>query len=232
MNADEPAPTSMATDEPFEALPQTETEAETMPPAIVGLAQVILPAADAQGRSVGKAVLREIVETVVLFAVIFTVARFAIGNFIIIGTSMEPNYHEDQRLLVDRIAPMLGWLQRGDVVVLHSPSQDEPTIDLIKRLIGLPGDTIEIRDNKILVNGTELPEPYLPAGADTSRGLPGGQSQWILGPGEYLVLGDNRSASKDGRYFGPVNNSHLIGRALVVYYPFSDFHLVQHYKYE
>jgi signal peptidase I len=188
--------------------------------------------ANPQSRGVGKAVLREIVETVVLFAVIFTVARFAIGNFIIIGTSMEPNYHEDQRLLVDRLAPKLGWLQRGDVVVLHSPSQDEPTIDLIKRLIGLPGDTIEIRDNQIFVNGAVLPEPYLPAGADTSRGLPGGQSQWVLGPGEYLVLGDNRSASKDGRYFGPVNDSLLIGRALVVYYPFSDFRLVQHHKYE
>lgn len=190
------------------------------------------PAPPAESRSVGKAVLREIVETVVLFAVIFTVARFAIGNFIIIGTSMEPNYHEEQRLLVDRIAPMMGWLQRGDVVVLHSPSVDDPTIDLIKRLIGLPGDSIDIRDNKIFVNGTELPEPYLPDGADTSRGLPGGQGQWVLGPDEYLVLGDNRSASKDGRYFGPVDNSLLIGRALVVYFPFKDFRLVQHHKYE
>ena len=185
-----------------------------------------------QGRSVGKAVLREIVETVVLFAIIFTVARFAIGNFIIIGTSMEPNYHEGQRLLVDRVAPMMSWLQRGDVVVLHSPSQDEPSIDLIKRLIGLPGDTVNIHDNKIFVNGTELHEPYLPEGADTGRGLPGGQNQWVLGPKEYLVLGDNRSASKDGRYFGLVNNTHLIGRALVVYYPFSDFKLVEHHKYE
>ena len=64
---------------------------------------------------IGRAVLREIVETIALFAVIFTIARVTIGNFIIIGQSMEPNYHEQQRLLVDRISPSLGWLQRGDV---------------------------------------------------------------------------------------------------------------------
>ena len=217
MSVEEPSTTSAQTPEPVAELPPT-SPLPAEPPV--------------PQRSVGKAVLREIVETVILFAVIFTVARFAIGNFIIIGTSMEPNYHEDQRLLVDRIAPMVGWLQRGDVVVLHSPDPSEPSIDLIKRLIGLPGDTVDIRDNHVFVNGVQLNEPYLPDGADTSRGLPGGQDQWVLGPNEYLVLGDNRSASKDGRYFGPVNTTHLIGRALLVYFPFSDFRLVQHHKYE
>jgi signal peptidase I len=173
---------------------------------------------------IGKAVLREIVETVALFAVIFTVARFAIGNFIIIGQSMEPNYHQDQRLLVDRVTMRLGWLQRGDVVILQSPN--EP-IDLIKRLIGLPGDTVELRQNQIFVNGAQLNEPYLPPDAFT-----GDDREWILGPDEYLVMGDNRSASSDGRVFGPVKYDLLIGRALLVYYPFKDFTLVRHHKYE
>jgi signal peptidase I len=178
---------------------------------------------------IGRAVLREIVETIALFAVIFTVARVTIGNFIIIGQSMEPNYHQEQRLLVDRISPALGWLQRGDVIILHSP--DEP-IDLIKRLIGLPGDTVEIHDNHVFVNGQQLNEPYLPPDADTGRGLAEGRNTWTLAADEYLMMGDNRSASKDGRYFGPVKYEKLIGRALLVYYPFKDFTVVQHHKYE
>ena len=178
---------------------------------------------------VGRAVLREIVETIALFAVIFTIARVTIGNFIIIGQSMEPNYHQDERLLVDRISPTLGWLQRGDVIILHSPRE---SIDLIKRLIGLPGETVEIHDNHVFVNGAQLDEPYLPPNADTSRGLENGRSSWTLGSDEYLVMGDNRSASSDGRYFGPVNTANLIGRALLVYYPFKNFMVVKHHKYE
>ncbi len=177
--------------------------------------------------SLAMAALREIVETVALFAVIFTVARFSIGNFIIVGQSMEPNYHQDQRLLVDRISPMLGWLQRGDVVILHSPVEE---IDLIKRLIGKPGDTIELRDNRVYVNGEALNEPYLPPNADS--GPKTGSATWKLGPDEYFVMGDNRSASQDSRFFGTAEYKYLIGRALLLYYPFSDFHVVQHYKYQ
>ena len=179
--------------------------------------------------NIGRAVLREIVETIALFAVIFTIARVTIGNFIIIGQSMEPNYHQDERLLVDRISPTLGWLQRGDVIILHSPDE---SIDLIKRLIGLPGDTIEIHDNHVFVNGEQLNEPYLPPNADTGRGLENGRNTWMLGPDEYLMMGDNRSASKDGRYFGTVKSANLIGRALLVYYPFNNFMVVKHHKYE
>ncbi len=189
------------------------------------MSDLAAPVAPATG-SIAMAALREIVETVALFAIIFTVARFSIGNFIIIGQSMEPNYHQDQRLLVDRISPMLGWLQRGDVVILHSPAEE---IDLIKRLIGQPGDTVELRDNQIYVNGTPLNEPYLPANADSS---PRGSAIWKLGPDEYFVMGDNRSFSQDSRSFGPAKYNLLIGRALLLYYPFSDFHVVQHYKYQ
>ena len=128
--------------------------------------QTQAPAPSADKAATSRAILREIVETVALFAIIFTVARFSIGNFIIIGQSMEPNYHQDQRLLVDRISPMLGWLQRGDVVILHSPNEE---IDLIKRLIGQPGDTIELRDNQVYVNGQRLAEPYLPPSVRRSR---------------------------------------------------------------
>jgi signal peptidase I len=101
----------------------------------------------------GRAILREIVETIALFLVVFIVSRLTIGNYAILGQSMEPNYHENQRLLVDKVSPLLFGYQRGDVVVVRSPIQD---IELIKRLIGKPGDVIELRDNQVYVNGVLL----------------------------------------------------------------------------
>lgn len=179
------------------------------------------------GAAVGAAILREIVETVALFAVIFTLARMTIGNYSIIGQSMEPNYHEAQRLLVDRVSPRLGWLNRGDIVIVHSPVQED--IELIKRLIGKPGDTVELRDNRVFVNGAALDEPYLPG--DANSGPRNNSSSWTLGDNQYFIMGDNRSASQDSRFFGPVEGTRVAGRALVVYWPFSEFSLVQHHVY-
>ncbi|MFN4294860.1 MAG: signal peptidase I [Thermoflexales bacterium] len=177
--------------------------------------------------SAGRAVLREIAETVALFVVVFIVARFAIGNYSILGQSMEPNYHEDQRLLVDKISPHLFGYNRGDVVIVHSPIQD---IELIKRLIGKPGDVIELRDNRVYVNNEPLDEPYLPPGAYS--GPMHGSARWALGPDEYFIMGDNRSFSQDSRAFGPVTADKIVGRALLLYWPLSDLHIVQHYRYK
>jgi signal peptidase I len=179
------------------------------------------------GGETGKAILREIVETVALFAVIFTLARMTIGNYSIIGQSMEPNYHETQRLLVDRVSPRMGWLERGDIVIVRSPVQDE--IELIKRLIGRPGDTIELLDNRVLVNGKALDEPYLNSGADS--GPKNGISKWTLTENQYFIMGDNRTFSQDSRFFGPVDGARIAGRALLLYWPFGDFAAVRHHDY-
>jgi signal peptidase I len=175
----------------------------------------------------GAAILREIVETMALFAVIFTIARMTIGNYAIIGRSMEPNYHEAERLLVDRIAPRMHWLERGDVVIVKSPSEEG--VELIKRLIGLPGDTVELRGGRVVVNGYALEEPYLPPGADS--GPRSGSSAWVLGPDQYFIMGDNRSFSQDSRMLGPVGSELIVGRALVVYWPFENRSIVQHAEY-
>ena len=163
-----------------------------------------------------------------LFAVVFTIARITVGNYSILGQSMEPNYHETQRLLVDRVSPRLTWLERGDIVIVRSPAQED--IELIKRLIGKPGDTIDLKDNHVLVNGTALDEPYLQTSADS--GPKNGTAHWSLGPNQYFIMGDNRSYSQDSRYFGPVDGQRIAGRALVVYWPFAQFELVKHHKYE
>lgn len=194
-------------------------------PEAVGAEQS--PAAGPSGAAVGAAILREIVETVALFAVIFTLARMTIGNYSIIGQSMEPNYHEAQRLLVDRVSPRLGWLNRGDIVIVHSPAQAD--IELIKRLIGKPGDEVQLRDNRVFVNGVALDEPYLPS--DANSGPRNNDTSWKLGDNQYFIMGDNRSASQDSRFFGPVEGTRVAGRALVVYWPFSEFSLVRHHVY-
>ncbi len=175
---------------------------------------------------VGRGLLREIAETLALFVLVFLVARLAIGNYAILGQSMEPNYHENQRLLVDKITPRLFGYNRGDVVIMRSPVQD---IELIKRIVGIPGDVVELRDNRVFINGIPLDEPYLPPNAYSgpTREI----SYWQLGADEYFVLGDNRSYSQDSRAFGPVPASLLIGRALVVYWPLNEFHFVQHYAH-
>lgn len=175
----------------------------------------------------GRAILREIVETVALFAIVFVVARFAIGNYSILGQSMEPNYHQDQRLLVDKVSPRLFGYNRGDIIIVHSPAQD---IELIKRLIGKPGDTIELRDNQVYVNNEPLHEPYLPPNANS--GPTRDQSKWVLSADQYFIMGDNRSFSQDSRVFGAVTSAEIVGRALVLYWPLKDAHLVQHYTYQ
>lgn len=178
--------------------------------------------------SAGAALLKEIVETVLLFAVIFTIARVTIGNYQIVGQSMEPNYFEQERLLVDRVSPRLNWLDRGDIVIVLSP-QAERT-ELIKRLIGKPGDVIELKDNKVFVNGTALNEPYLRP--DASSGPRRNESRWELGERQYFVMGDNRTASEDSRAFGPIDGDRIVGRALLVYWPFETFKFVEHFDYQ
>ncbi|CAG0936412.1 Signal peptidase I V [Thermoflexales bacterium] len=95
-------------------------------------------------------------------------------------------------------------LQRGDIIVFQNPSDQAPP--LLKRLIGLPGDTIEVRDDKVYLSGKALDEPYimLPQGRD--------YAQATLGSNEYFVLGDNRSNSMDSRHFGPISGASILGR--------------------
>ncbi len=172
-------------------------------------------------RGFGAHALREIVETIAIFAIVFVIARATIGNYSILGQSMEPNYHQDQRILVDKITPRLFGYNRGDVVIVHSPVQE---VELIKRLIGKPGDVVELINGKVVVNGQQLVEPYLPP--NTTSNPMDAVSRWELGEDEYFVMGDNRNFSQDSRIFGPVTGDLIVGRALLLYWPLSDFQLI------
>jgi len=184
------------------------------------------PCPQPQAQSAAYIALREIVETVALFAIVFVVARLTIGNYSILGQSMEPNYHQDQRLLVDKVTPGIFGYNRGDVVIVRSPVQ---SIELIKRLIGKPGDVVELNGGVVKVNGQVLVEPYLPP--NTASNPMHSATRWELGEYEYFVMGDNRSFSQDSRTFGPVRGELIVGRAWLLYWPLSDLQIVQHFSY-
>lgn len=160
---------------------------------------------------------RDIVETVVLTLLMFLVLRFAIQNFNIDGTSMEPNLHNAELVLVDKLTYLFHPPTRGDIIVFRAPP--EPTQDYVKRVIGLPGDTITVRGTTIIVDGVTLNETYIAA---QNQGTPPGTrtiTNQVVPPSDYFVLGDNRAVSSDSRIWGFVPRQNIIGRAALVYWP-------------
>ena len=131
------------------------------------------------------------------------------------GQSMEPSLSEDERVIVDLVTYRLRVPQRGEIIILDPPSGDAGP-PLIKRIIGLPGDMVAIRSGAVYVNGDLLDEPYLDQ-------LTFGEKPAQLVPEEHVfVLGDNREASNDSRYFGMVPYESLRGRAILRYWPVKD----------
>lgn len=174
-------------------------------------------------RSVGRRLLgvtREILETILPAILIALLINVFVGQATRVeGQSMEPNLHSNQRLVVEKLSYRFHGPQRFDVVVLRLPSQGDEL--LIKRVVGLPGEAIEIRDGHVYINGEELDEPFV-----TQDTRPGRQERITVPPLHVYVLGDNRSHSNDSRSFGPVPIDDIIGRAWVSYWPPDDLGLV------
>ena len=127
------------------------------------------------------------------------------------GQSMEPNLLTDQRLVIEKLSYRLHGPRRGDVVVLHDPSGGSEL--LIKRVVGLPGERVTVADGRVYIDGMALNEPYL--GQETQ----GGGRSWLVPPLSVFVMGDNRGASRDSRYFGTVPRELILGRAVFRYWP-------------
>lgn len=166
---------------------------------------------------------RELVETVLLTLVIFFMIRFAIENYRIEGYSMEPNFHDGQFLLVSKIQYLLAPPQRGDVIIFRYPLN--PKKNFIKRVIGLPGEKVEIRAGKVFVNGVRIQEAYPFNFADYDYG------PITVGAEEYFVLGDNRPESSDSHSWGLLPTKDLIGKAWVSYWPPDEWGVVPHFSY-
>jgi signal peptidase I len=190
--------------------------------------RVGLPEAAAEPSEKPKpSALRGAVEWVVILVgallVAFVVKTFLLQAFYIPSASMEPTLKINDRVLVNKLSYDLHDVHRGDIVVFRSPpGEDSATVkDLIKRVVALPGETVEARDGHILVNGNLLREPYLHSGVITSTFEPR-----KVPPHQIWVMGDNRGNSKDSRFFGPINQDLLVGRAFVRVWPLGSFHLL------
>lgn len=167
--------------------------------------------------------LRELIETLILTLVIFLLIRFAVQNFRIEGFSMEPNFHDGQFLIVNKLIYLLHPPARGDVIVFIPPNNTAR--DFIKRVIGLPGDRIEIVNGRVFVNGEPLQEPYpLNPGTYSAGAI-------TVPAGEYYVLGDNRNNSSDSHSWGTVQADKIIGKAWVSYWPPQQIGVVPTYSY-
>ena len=201
------------------------------------------PIAAARQRRSNLFLARELVETLILALLIFVAVRSVVQNFRVEGSSMDPTYATGQYVLVNkalytrvnlkaigRFVPFIDSEEtshqvfrgpkRGEVIVFHPPLPGSYDRDFIKRVIGLPGDHVQVKDGRVLVNGQELREPYLRS-AQTFCG-----GQWCdvhLGVDEYFVMGDNRPNSSDSRLWGPVSGGNIIGKTWLIYLPVDQF---------
>ena len=185
---------------------------------------------DAEGGGTGSAhaaaartrgAIREVIETVLIAVVLaFVIRGFVVETFVVVGPSMEPTLHDAERLFVNKIVYRLHDPRRQDIVVFGYPR--DPNRDFIKRVIGLPGDTVEMRDGRVYINGDFLEESYIAFPDHHSTTGP------IEVPeGHVFVLGDNRRNSEDSRYFGPVPLANIRGKAFLLYWPLSRFGLAR-----
>jgi signal peptidase I len=164
----------------------------------------------------------EILETIVFVGSIFIVVYlFIIQPNQIKGSSMFPTFQNGNYIFTSKVTYKLRQPIRGDVVVFHAPTI--PDLEYIKRVFGLPGDTILIQDKQVLVNGNAINEPYI---ADfTTVGLAGFAQEGVpivVPEGYYFVMGDNRPRSSDSREFGPISYQSIIGQVIFRYFPFNE----------
>jgi len=167
---------------------------------------------------------------VVVAALLVMVYLFIMSPQEISGKSMEPNFHNGEYILTNKVEYKFRDPVRGDVVIFKSPSNKD--IDYIKRVIGLPGETVSIISGKIHVNGREISEIYLPENRLTYGGRFLDDNMTISVPdGRYFVLGDNRPHSSDSRDFGPIAKEEFIGKALLKYWPFTELGVIEAQSY-
>lgn len=175
----------------------------------------------------------EIVETLVLTLLIFWVIQsFVAQPFRVQQQSMEHTLEPDQYVLVDKLTPRLDPYKRGDIVVFNPPAawvgeQGQP---FIKRVIGVGGDRIELRDGAVLLNGIRLDEGsyvFQENGIPQRTDQTGADNRWVIPNGEVFLMGDHRGNSADSREFGPVPIPSIIGRAWLRYWPFDTFSVLR-----
>ena len=166
---------------------------------------------DSKSGRYGSFVLRETIQVIAPALILALVVHLFLAQAtVVFGQSMEPNLSQHQRLIVDKVAYRLHPPQRDDIVVLDLPEMEEM---LVKRIVGLPGEVVELRQGVVYVDNEPIPESY------PYDHAPFNMEPVLLGPLNYFVLGDNRSNSNDSRVFGPVHRDHILGHVWLRYWP-------------
>ena len=163
-----------------------------------------------------------LVETLLVAGLVFFTLEFATARFQVEGPSMQPGLHTGQYVLADQLAYRLGSPQRGDLVTVRPNVPSSP--QYIKRLMGLPGDSLAVKNGALWINGAKITEPYL---AEPPRYV----GAWQLGPDEYFVLGDNRNDSDDSHIWGSVRRPAITGKVVLVYWPLTQAGLAPNFSF-
>jgi signal peptidase I len=161
----------------------------------------------------------DLLETLILAVVLFLIINAVSARVRVDGFSMRPTLEDGEFILVNRLAYKFGDPKRGEIIVFRSPVV--PDEDLIKRVIGLPGDEIEVHDGQVFINGSQLDEPYIAAS-------PIYTGTWQVVDGYLFVLGDNRNDSSDSHSWGLVPLPNVVGRSILIYWPFDEWSILNH----
>jgi signal peptidase I len=161
----------------------------------------------------------DILETLLLSALLFVVINILTARVRVDGFSMLPTLKNNELALVNRLAYRFSKPERGDIIVFHFPVN--PKEDLIKRVIGLPGEEVVVTDGRVYINGTALEEPYIAS-------APAYTSKWSIPEGYLFVLGDNRNDSADSHTWGILPLDNVVGKAVLVYWPITDWMILKH----
>jgi len=172
-------------------------------------------------------ILREVGITILIAVGVFALLQLTVQSYTVVMSSMEPNFQEGECIMVNKVSYRSSGPQRGDVIVFRPPPPNEESpYPFIKRVIGLPGDIVEIKDGKVFINGTPLEEDeYIEAQPNYT--MPATE----VPENEYFVLGDNRNNSTDSSKGWTVPRDNIIGKAWFVYWPPSKWRVVKHYSY-
>jgi signal peptidase I len=168
-------------------------------------------------------ILREAGIIVLIAVAIFVLLRLTIQSYTVVMSSMEPNFQEGECIMVSKVSYRSSGPQRGEVIVFDPPFDSQ--YPFIKRVIGLPGETVEIKEGKVFIDGIPLEEEYIAAQPNYTM------SAQEIPENEYFVLGDNRNNSNDSHNSWTVPRDNLIGRAWFTYWPPSKWGIVKHYSY-
>jgi signal peptidase I len=189
------------------------------------------PVADAEEERPYRWIV-ELVGVVLVAVVVAVLLRtFVVATYSIPSGSMEPTLQIGDRILVDKLSYHLHGVDRGNIIVFTTPANEDcagpPVSDLVKRVVGLPGETVSLSDGNVYINGQLYPEPFLPSGLRTdtypgpSKAAYSLHQDYRIPAGDVFVMGDNRPESCDSRYWGPIHESSIVGKVDMRIWPLS-----------